>query len=208
MFRFRSLSKNVLACALFCLAGCTGGLTATEQAVIHGGAGPIMRLCTIERRPDSLLLRRHARPMTAAVLTSPHYATLRRRMLATVTDPANPGVGIAAPQVGLSRCLIAVQRYDKEGEPFEFFLNPEIRLLDTTATRGVEGCLSVPPLWGTVARSPRLVLTYRDEWFRPRCDTVSGYTAVIFQHEVDHLNGILYIDRALPGSLFRDKTGR
>lgn len=190
------------------LAGCAGSFTATEQAAIYGGAGPIMRLCTIEGQADSLLLRRHARAMTAAALTSPHYAVLRRRMLATVNDPTNPGVGLAAPQVGLSRRLIAVQRFDKQGEPFEFYLNPTLSALDTTTVCGIEGCLSVPPLWGRVVRNRRLAVTYRDELFRLRCDTVSGYTAVIFQHEVDHLNGTLYIDRAVTGSLFRDGDPR
>jgi len=116
-------------------------------------------------------------------------------MLATVNDPGNPGVGIAAPQVGISKQLIAVQRFDKDGEPFEFYVNPVIEKYSPTQKWGWEGCLSVPGKRDTVLRSTQVIISYRDpvSWDM-QCDTVDGFTAVIFQHETDHLNGKLYID--------------
>ena len=116
-------------------------------------------------------------------------------MLATVRDSLNEGVGIAAPQVGISRQLVAVQRLDKTGEPFEFYVNPEIVYFSQDTVLGQEGCLSIPGRMGSVYRSKEIVVRYRDELsFEWRQDTVREFIARIFQHEIDHLNGILYTD--------------
>ena len=123
------------------------------------------------------------------------FRVLRSRMLATVRDSLNEGVGIAAPQVGISRQLVAVQRLDKTGEPFEFYVNPEIIYFSQDTVLGQEGCLSIPGRMGSVYRSKEIVVRYRDELsFEWRQDTVREFTARIFQHEIDHLNGILYTD--------------
>ena len=103
-------------------------------------------------------------------------------------------MGIAAPQVGLHRNVVAVQRFDKEGEPFEFFINPEIVERVGDKADGGEGCLSVPELYGNVSRWQEIVLRYRDEEFVEHTERIEGFTAVIFQHEVDHLAGRLFID--------------
>ena len=97
--------------------------------------------------------------------------------------------------MGISKQLVAVQRFDKEGEPFEFYVNPIIENYSQETKWGWEGCLSVPGERDTVLRSTQVVITYRnpDSWEIVR-DTVSGFTAVIFQHEIDHLYGKLYID--------------
>ena len=76
-----------------------------------------MRVLTVDDRSDSLTLRRKSAPMVEGMERADDYETLRRRMLATVQDPENTGVGIAAPQVGILRRMIAVQRFDKPGEP-------------------------------------------------------------------------------------------
>lgn len=186
----------IFSCALMFVA-CGGGFTARERKVIYAGEGDIMRLVTIADKADSLLLRGTSKPMTEKMVQSEEFATLCRRMIATVKDPANEGVGIAAPQVGVQRRMVAVQRFDKEGEPFEFFLNPEILALMGKQKFGGEGCLSVPNEYGQVARSQQIVLRYRDTDFVEHTDTISGFTAVICQHEVDHLDGVLFIDKKL-----------
>ena len=186
----------VFSCALMFMA-CGGGFTAKEREVIYAGEGDIMRLVTIADKADSLLLRSTSKPVTEKMVQSEEFATLCRRMLATVKDPSNEGVGIAAPQVGVLRRMVAVQRFDKQGEPFEFFLNPEIVALMGEQKFGGEGCLSVPNQYGQVARSQQIVLRYRDTGFVEHTDTISGFTAVICQHEVDHLDGVLYIDKKL-----------
>ena len=114
-------------------------------------------------------------------------------MAETLAD-AN-GAGLAAPQVGILRRMIAVQRFDKPGEPFEIYLNPEIVEYSAETAPGREGCLSIPGCYGEVTRAQQIVLRYRDEQFAERTERINGFTAVIFQHEVDHLDGILYTDR-------------
>ena len=196
--------KTILAAcaaATLALTGCSGGFSAAEKGIIHAGEGEIMRVLTVGDPADSLVLRQKAAPVTGRMLRTDDYAVLRRRMLATVQDPQNTGVGIAAPQVGILRRMIAVQRFDKPGEPFECYVNPEIIGRSAARTAGREGCLSVPETSGTVLRADRIVLRYLDETtMRPVTDTVEGFTAVIFQHEIDHLDGVLFIDRMQRGN--------
>ena len=175
------------------MMGCGEGFTAAEREVIGAGAG-IMRVLSIDNEADSLFLREESMPVSAEMLLSPEWALLRERMLLTVQDPEATGVGIAAPQVGIHRNIVAVQRFDKEGEPFEFFINPEIVERLGERADGGEGCLSVPELYGNVSRWQEIVLRYRDEEFNERTERIEGFTAVIFQHEVDHLVGRLFID--------------
>lgn len=190
------------AAAGLVLAGCSQGFSAAERETIRSGGEGIMRVLTVNDRSDSLVLRRKSAPITEGMERADDYETLRRRMLATVQDPENTGVGIAAPQVGILRRMIAVQRFDKPGEPFEIYLNPEIVQYSAETAPGREGCLSIPGCYGIVKRAQGITLRYRDEQFAERAERLKGFTAVIFQHEVDHLDGILYTDR-MEGELRR-----
>ena len=146
---------------------------------------------------DSAVLRTPCVELTKAELKSNDLKTLMAKMLATVRSPQHDGVGIAAPQVGVGKRLVCLQRLDKEGGPFEFYPNVRIDSLFGNVGKGPEGCLSVPPMRGLVPRYTSAIVSYVDlETLTPRRDTVTGYTAVIFQHECDHLDGVLYIDRA------------
>lgn len=153
-----------------------------------------MRVLSIANEQDSLTLRSTSKPLKRDMVSQDEFATLCRRMLTTVQNPENEGVGIAAPQVGILRRLVAVQRFDKEGKPFEFFINPEIVAKDDTLVAGGEGCLSVPEIYDDVERSQRITLRYYDSRFTPQEEVIEGFTAVIFQHEIDHLDGKLFID--------------
>lgn len=173
--------------------------TMEEQKRIGNIKNAVMQVLAITNPDDSLFLRKQARGLTLEELDSEWLSVLKARMLLTVNDSANPGVGIAAPQVGICRKLIAVQRFDKEGEPFEFYANPEIVNYSTRKQSGVEGCLSVPDRMDSVWRAEEIVIRYADgvkgEELIWKEEKVGGFTAVIFQHEIDHLKGILYIDR-------------
>jgi len=170
--------------------------TAEERSLIGIPAHGIMRVWKTDNPSDSLLLRRTSDPLEWEDLKTETYKTLQERMLETVNDPENPGVGIAAPQVGLLRQVVAVQRFDQEGEPFGFYVNPRIESYSEETALGREGCLSIPERSGQVRRSESIVISYLDGDTGERVqEQVSGFTAVIFQHEIDHLNGILYIDR-------------
>lgn len=128
-------------------------------------------------------------------IDDPLLEILEKRMLATVQAPEHAGVGIAAPQVGINKNLIWVQRFDKAGEPFEFFINPKIIWRSKLTRLGAEGCLSIPDRRDDVTRSYAIRLQYWDKNGNVIEENIEGFTAVIFQHEVDHLYGILYPDR-------------
>lgn len=186
------------------------GFSKAELALIHG-ADSIMRVLTIEDKEDSILLRTPSSELPDPALLSSDYKRLADLMVATVTDPSQDGVGIAGPQVGLNRRVIAVQRFDKEpvlregraDHPFEVYPNVSIVWASDSLETGPEGCLSVPGRRGEVLRSREIVIEYDSitsdaEGNRKITmvrDTVKGFTAVIFQHEIDHLDGVLYTDR-------------
>ena len=166
-----------------------------EQRLIIRQSDSVMYVTTWPE--DSAVLRTPCVELTKAELKSNDLKTLMAKMLATVRSPQHDGVGIAAPQVGVGKRLVCLQRLDKEGGPFEFYPNVRIDSLFGNIGKGPEGCLSVPPMRGLVPRYTSVIVSYLDpETLEPRRDTVTGYTAVIFQHECDHLDGVLYIDRA------------
>lgn len=204
------------------IAGTAPALATDSTAAGSVAAAPeILRVLTIEDEADSLILRTPCADFTPEMLSSPEYASLARLMVATVTDPSEDGVGIAGPQVGISRRVIAVQRFDKPGEPFEVY--PNVRIVDRRGDlcSGPEGCLSVPGRRGNVLRYRDIDIQYtlvspaaspasnssagRAPRVRPALrdttERIQGFTAVIFQHECDHLDGVLYIDKVIPGSL-------
>lgn len=192
----RLTTPLVVLFALFATA-CTDGWSRHERELINTAAYSRMRVSTVTTPSDSLLLRTPSAALTEKEVGSIEFGRLIASMIETVNDPENSGVGIAAPQVGILRRIIVVQRVDKAGCPFEVYVNPEIVEHSATMQTGGEGCLSVPNLSGVVERHESIRLRWRDAvTFELREETIEGFTAVIFQHEIDHLNGILYTDRA------------
>ena len=120
---------------------------------------------------------------------------LARRMFLSVTDSSTNGVGIAAPQVGINRNLIWVKRFDKTGIPFEFYINPKIVWKSELLQLGAEGCLSIPDTREDVMRSYAIQISYNTLNGGHFTEVIEGFTAVIFQHETDHLFGILFPQR-------------
>lgn len=199
---------------LMALSSCTpkGDFTRAECELIQG-CDSIFRVLTIDNPADLEILRSESADLSDKVLMSEDFTRLAELMIATVTHPSQDGVGIAGPQVGLNRRVIAVQRFDKgiqtadgsEEYPFEVYANIRIVEASDSLVLGGEGCLSVPDMNGDVLRSEEIVIEYTD-YSRPVeapdtlpvvRETVSGFTAVIFQHEIDHLEGVLYIDKTV-----------
>jgi peptide deformylase len=172
-----------------------GDFTRQELEILDG-ADSFMRVLTIEKPRDLAVLRAQSSDFSSEALLSEEFERLSELMVATVTHPSQDGVGIAGPQVGLNRRVVAVQRFDKEGEPFEVYPNVRIIWQSDSLAFGPEGCLSVPDRREDVARSQEIVIEYTAvPGLKTIRDTISDFTAVIFQHEVDHLDGVLYIDR-------------
>ena len=200
--------KKILFLIMLLTVSCgrnAGDFTAAEKALIHRTDAGIesmvpegtMRVLTIADPADNEVLRAPSSYLSEKGLRSEDYAALCSLMVATVTHPSQDGVGIAGPQVGLNRRVVAVQRFDKEGEPFEVYPNISITWASDSKEAGPEGCLSVPDRREDVLRSTEIEIEYADPsaGYEMVREKVSGFTAVIFQHEIDHLDGVLYIDR-------------
>ena len=167
--------------------------TDAERSLIASGAkNSMMRVLQVTEPADLKILQTLSGNIDFKDESLP---LLTQRMLATVKDPAHPGVGIAAPQIGINKNVIWVQRFDKPGEPFEVYLNPKITWRSALLRKGAEGCLSIPDIRGDVLRNYTIRLTYFDIEGKFHDEMVEGFTAVIFQHETDHLIGILFTDR-------------
>ncbi|MDD3771562.1 MAG: peptide deformylase [Weeksellaceae bacterium] len=165
--------------------------TSDEIELISESPNEKMRVYNLNNLTDSIVLKSVSIPIPADHdLTS----LLARRMLLSVQDINHPGVGIAAPQVGVNRRMIVVQRFDKPQTPFEVFLNPEILWASELMQKGPEGDLSFDER-GVIMRHYSIQIRYQTlegEW---KEEFLEGFTSVIFQHERDHLDGILLTDR-------------
>lgn len=153
-----------------------------------------MRVYKITNKEDSLVLR----TKSLYIKPNPQDPVLQnfvKRLYATVRDSMSLGVGIAAPQVGVLKNIIWVQRFDKEGFPFEVYLNPKIMKYSEGTQTVQEGCLSIPDITDTLnSRSKEILIEYDTLKGEHKTELIERFTAVIFQHEIDHLNGILYLD--------------
>lgn len=167
--------------------------TAEEKKLIQSGdAKTMMKVIQITDEKELKILTSVSSDIDVKDKLLP---VLAQKMFLSMTDPANPGIGIAAPQVGINKNVFWVQRFDKEGEPFEFYINPKIIWRSALLRKGMEGCLSIPDISGEVLRNYTIQLTYWDKEGKFHEEIVEGFTAVVFQHEYDHLNGILFTTR-------------
>ncbi|MCB1043071.1 MAG: peptide deformylase [Acidobacteria bacterium] len=146
------------------------------------------------------LLRQRARKVSDSEIHSPEMKKLIEDMVDTMH--AHDGVGLAAPQVGAS-IRMAIIELDPENDRYTYggetrlgvYFNPEIEVLDETPQSFWEGCLSVPGLRGRVTR-PRQVRVHYTNLEGERCVLeAEDFLATVFQHEFDHLDGVLYVDR-------------
>jgi peptide deformylase len=138
------------------------------------------------------VLRQKAEPVAAI---TPEL----RRLIADMFDTmyAEEGVGLAAPQVGVSDRVIVVDPHDDETEPFAL-INPEILDASKETEKNEEGCLSIPGVRDMVERSSRVRVRGLSEHGEIREFDAEGLLSRILQHEVDHLDGILFFDRVGP----------
>lgn len=155
------------------------------------------------------VLRRRAEPYDGS-LTADMFAALIAAMRETMI--AAPGVGLAAPQVGLGVQLAVLEDLatipsetarvrDRSPLPFRVLVNPSYRPVGDDVAAFYEGCLSVPGYQAVVERPRTVQLIAADEHGSVIDELLSGWAARIVAHETDHLNGILYLDRAFSRSL-------
>jgi peptide deformylase len=154
------------------------------------------------------VLRETARNVPEKDISSPKIKKIIQNMKLALAHQ-DDGVAIAAPQIGVSLRIFVVSKkvemmnlgHDMYGQKLadfqdEVYINPIIKKLSKTKVRLDEGCLSVRYLYGKVERSDKATVVAYDEKGRQFTRGASGLLAQIFQHEIDHLNGILFIDKA------------
>jgi peptide deformylase len=165
---------------------------------------PLKEIVTL---PDPIL-RRKAKPITKI---DKDLQTLIDDMIETMREA--PGVGLAAPQINIGQQLIVVEYSEDEEEKYVeadsqsdtqplkpkklyVMINPEIVKASEEKVMGVEGCLSIPNIQGEVERHESVQVKGLNRYGKPQKLKVNGWMARIFQHEIDHLNGILFTDIA------------
>jgi peptide deformylase len=164
----------------------------------------ILKICTA----GDPVLRQAARPLTRDEILEAHVQELIAHMRETVRDA--PGVGLAAPQIGLGLQLAVIEdrpeyvaslsarQIDERGRrpvPFHIIINPVLYREAETEVDFFEGCLSLPGFSALVPRATQVRVECLDQHGMPQVIRASGWYARILQHEIDHLNGTLYLDR-------------
>ncbi|MFZ2049153.1 MAG: peptide deformylase [Minisyncoccia bacterium] len=156
----------------------------------------------------SPVLRQHAKPVKIEDIKTKRIQIVLEKMKRALKKE-DDGVAIAAPQIGESlrifvisgRTISIISNNDEDIKeksifPDQVFINPVIKKLSKTKKKMEEGCLSVRWLYGQVERSSKATIEAYDEYGKKFQKGASGLMAQIFQHEVDHLNGVLFIDKA------------
>lgn len=120
--------------------------------------------------------------------------TLIKEMLQTMYSA--DGIGLAAPQVGVNKQLIVIDcEPDKDDNPALVLINPKITRHSSQTCNSDEGCLSIPGVYLEVNRPEAIEVAYKDENGKPQKLQASGLLARAIQHEMDHLNGVMFVDR-------------
>jgi peptide deformylase len=145
------------------------------------------------------VLRLVADPVGADELATPGFQRFLDDLVETMR--AANGAGLAAPQVGVARRVFCVEVRDNPRYPYKpdldlrVLVNPELRVLSDETFMSYEGCLSIPDLRGLLPRALEVEVAYTDREGRRVVEEVRGLSAGTFQHEQDHLDGVLFVDR-------------
>ena len=133
-------------------------------------------------------------PANRIVKVDDSIRKLAKDMLITMYSAK--GIGLAAPQVGVQKRILVIDlNFEDPDAPPNVFINPEIISSSSSLDTYEEGCLSIPGVYLNVLRPSSIKLSYRDEMGRPKKMNAEGLMARCIQHEIDHLNGILFVDK-------------
>lgn len=176
-----------------------------ELEIIHNGDEETpFRILQVTDPIDSLVLRMQSADVDLdSIMNDESLQLLIRRLV--VTMRAAGGVGIAAPQVGVLKNIFLFIRLDSPGEPVQVVIDPQIlNFPKDTVCFERDGCLSIPNMQANTLRFPWIDVEYWDEKGEFHSEHLEGYSradsfsAIIFQHEYDHLLGVLFTDKIYP----------
>ena len=133
-------------------------------------------------------------PANRIVKVDDSIRKLAKDMLITMYSAK--GIGLAAPQVGLQKRILVIDlNFEDPESPPNVFINPEIISSSASLDTYEEGCLSIPGVYLNVVRPSSIKLSFRDEMGRPKKMNAEGLMERCIQHEIDHLNGVLFVDK-------------
>lgn len=172
---------------------------------------PMLKIVTV----PNIILTSPTKPIVAVDEKIKKIISDMEKVLVAQNDP--PGVGLAANQVGLDLSIFIIK--PTERSKTKVFINPHVIKLVNPLTRKpnykktkkqkmkLEGCLSIPRIWGPVKRSDRVFLKYQDSTGKEYLKWFTGFEAIIIQHEMDHLNGVVFTQRSIEqkGQLYREE---
>ena len=212
----------ILICFTFYACNDSSSLYFMQQEkdlINNGNNDETMRVVLITNIEDSVFLRQKSKNIS---IDDKNLPKLIKRMRATMD--VEGGVGIAAVQVGIQRNVILIKRFDKSGHVekdisgkstsssdnhVDVFINPKVISYSIEKQIFIgDGCLSIPQYWGNTERHTSVEVEYYNEKGKLIRETIYGtsrpndFTAVIFQHEFDHLQGTLFLDRIYKNELF------
>lgn len=165
------------------------------------------------RQVGELVLRQRSRVLSVEEIRSKYVHDLIESMRETMHDA--PGVGLAAPQIGVPLQLVVIEdppeaiqklspeqatERERQPVPFQVLINPVLTISEGASAEFFEGCLSLAGYTAIVARATKVHVEGLNEQAKPVIIDATGWYARILQHEIDHLNGVLYIDRMNPRS--------
>lgn len=155
----------------------------------------VPEIVTIAAKKDEKFLRKKTVPFVFKKFTQKEINELISRMR-RIMHAAN-GIGLSANQIGLDFSLFVAEVPDAQGgTKFYAVFNPKIEKINKSTVSFEEGCLSVPGKWGEVTRAEQIVISGYTKMGKPVKVKAWGLLARVFQHEIDHLNGKLFIDHA------------
>lgn len=141
------------------------------------------------------ILRKVGRRITPSDFDDPKFTEMFQDLIDTMYE--RDGVGIAAPQIGQSIQVCAVAKdYTEDKKRDLILVNPVWQKKSITRVWGEEGCFSVPNIFGKVKRCKKIIVSAIDDTGKPIKFEANDFFARVIQHEVDHLNGVLFIDKA------------
>ncbi len=152
-----------------------------------------LRILKIDSKEDEKFLRTPSVPVEEKEFGTKEFNSFLEDLLLTAKKSEEPAGGIASPQVGIAKRLFYILDYDTD--VWKLFINPEIEPIGFVKSKMEESCLSIPNREEKVLRYNKVKIKFQDKDGQWHTEKYNGLNAITIQHELDHLDGILFIDR-------------
>jgi peptide deformylase len=156
-----------------------------------------LKILTIKDKKEEEILRKKSKSVTDSELKSPEFQKFLDNLIYTAKNHTMAEgwvtAGLAAVQVGKPMCVFVA--LNTETNEFEEYINPQIEYVGSVQEKEVEGCLSLPTEQAEISRYKKVKIVYKDRFGKKQSKKFDNYTSKVIQHEYDHLQGILFLDK-------------